>query len=154
MDQVLSLVSLAYHRTIWNTNVRFECWKFNTGASLAPTILRNRLFSSRNFGTRGSSWITLILGNQKYRVTLTCQIIVQQILLFFWEKNTYTNLLGPTRLIISQIFPTKVDFHLHKWEKNPSYTALLRPTRLLISEKSATYTMKWSYTTIWQVRVV
>ena len=37
--------------------------------------------------------------------------------------------------------------------KNPSYTALLRPTRLLISEKSATYTIKWSYTIIWQVRV-
>ena len=32
--------------------------------------------------------------------------------------------------------------------KNPSYT-----TRLLISEKSATYTIKWSYTIIWQVRV-
>ena len=38
--------------------------------------------------------------------------------------------------------------------KNPSYTALLRPTRLLISEKSATYTIKWSYIIIWQVRVV
>ena len=30
---------------------------------------------------------------------------------------------------------------------------LLGPTRLLISEKSATYTIKWSYTIIWQVRV-
>ena len=37
--------------------------------------------------------------------------------------------------------------------KNPSYTALLRLTRLLISEKSATYTIRWSYTIIWQVRV-
>jgi hypothetical protein len=37
--------------------------------------------------------------------------------------------------------------------KNPTYTALLRPTRLLISEKSGTYTIKWSYTIIWQVRV-
>jgi hypothetical protein len=37
--------------------------------------------------------------------------------------------------------------------KKPSYTSLLRPTRLLISEKSATYTIKWSYTIIWQVRV-
>ena len=37
--------------------------------------------------------------------------------------------------------------------KHPSYTALLRPTHLLISEKSATYTIKWSYTIIWQVRV-
>ena len=31
--------------------------------------------------------------------------------------------------------------------------ALLRHTRLLISEKSATYTIKWSYMIIWQVRV-
>ena len=31
--------------------------------------------------------------------------------------------------------------------------ALLGPTRLLISEKSATYTIKWSYMIIWQVRV-
>ena len=30
---------------------------------------------------------------------------------------------------------------------------LIRSTRLLISEKSATYTIKWSYTIIWQVRV-
>ena len=58
----------------------------------------------------------------KRLLTLTCQIIVQQILLFFGEKNTYTTLLGPTRL--------------------------------LISEKSATYTIKWSYTIIWQVRVL
>ena len=31
--------------------------------------------------------------------------------------------------------------------------ALFRPTCLSISEKSATYTIKWSYTIIWQVRV-
>ena len=49
-----------------------------------------------------------------YSSTLTCQIIVQQILLFFWEKNTYTTLFGPTRLLIFEIFPSKADFHLHK----------------------------------------
>ena len=38
--------------------------------------------------------------------------------------------------------------------KNPTYTALLGPTRLLISEKYATYTINWSYTIIWQVRVL
>ena len=38
--------------------------------------------------------------------------------------------------------------------KNPTHTALLRPTCLLISEKSGTYTIKWSYTIIWQVRVL
>ena len=70
------------------------------------------------------------------------------------KNPSYTALLGPTRLLISEIFPLKPDFHLYKWEKNPFYTALLRPTRLLISEKSATYTIKWSYTINWQVRVI
>ena len=37
--------------------------------------------------------------------------------------------------------------------KNLTYTTFLGPTRLLIFEKSATYTIKWSYTIIWQVRV-
>ena len=91
---------------------------------------------------------------QRWEFTLTCQIILQQILLFFGEKNTYTTLLRPISLLISDIFPSKPDFHLHKWEKNPSYTALSRPTRLLISEKSATYMIKWSCTIIWQVRIM
>ena len=56
-------------------------------------------------------------------------------LIIFLEKNTYTSLLGPTRLLISDIFPSKPDFHLYKREK-------IIPTRLLISEKSATYTIK------------
>ena len=34
--------------------------------------------------------------------TLTCQIIVQEILLFFRKTHTYTTLLGPTRLLISE----------------------------------------------------
>ena len=46
--------------------------------------------------------------------------------------------------------PTYTVFYVIK--KNPTCTPL-RPTCLLISEKSATYTMKWSYTIIWQVRV-
>ena len=79
------------------------------------------------------NWNFLLFSNTISSITLTCQIIVQQILLFFREKNTYTTLLGPTCLLTSEIFPSKPDFHLHKWEKNPSYTALLRPTRLLIS---------------------
>ncbi len=41
--------------------------------------------------------------------TLTCRIIVQQILFFFGEKNTYTTLLGPTRLLTSKLFPSKHD---------------------------------------------
>jgi hypothetical protein len=48
------------------------------------------------------------------RGTLTCQIIMQQILLFYGEKKTYTSLLGPKRLLISDSFPSKPDFHLHK----------------------------------------
>ena len=39
-------------------------------------------------------------------ITLTCRIIVQQILLIFWEKNTYTTLLGPTRLLILRWYST------------------------------------------------
>ena len=54
-------------------------------------------------------------------ITLTCQIIMQQILLIFGEKNTYTTLLGPTRLLIYEIFPSKPDFHLYKWEKIQPY---------------------------------
>ena len=46
--------------------------------------------------------------------TLTGQIIVKQILLFFGKNITYTTLLGPTRLLISDTFPSKPDFHLHK----------------------------------------
>ena len=38
---------------------------------------------------------------------------MQQILLFFGEKKPYTTLLGPARLLISEIFPSKPDFHLH-----------------------------------------
>ena len=38
--------------------------------------------------------------------------------------------------------------------KKTTYTALLGPTRLLIFEKSATYTIKSSYTIIWQVYMV
>ena len=52
-------------------------------------------------------------------ITLTCQIIMQQFLLFFEEMNTYTTLLGPTLLLISDILPSKPDFHLHM-RKNPS----------------------------------
>ena len=55
-----------------------------------------------------------INSNMPKEITPTCQIIVQQILLIFGEKNTYTTLLGPTRLLISEIFPSKPDFHLHK----------------------------------------
>ena len=84
---------------------------------------------------------------------LTCQIIVHQILLFFGKKNL-------RNLIRTYIFINVWDFSIKTWfspiwvRKNPSYTALLRPTYLLFTEKSATYTIKWSCTIIWQVRVV
>ena len=54
----------------------------------------------------------------KHLNTLTCQIIMQQILLFFGGKNTYTALLGPTRLLISE----KPDTYTIKW----SYTIILQ----------------------------
>ena len=41
-------------------------------------------------------------------------------LIIFQGKNTYTTLLGPTILLISEIFPSKPDFHLYKWEKIPT----------------------------------
>ena len=72
-----------------------------------------------------------------------------------WEKNIYTAILGPKYTFINfRAFPSKPDFHLHRYmRKNSFYTTLLRPKCLVISEKSATYTIKWSYTIIWQVRV-
>ena len=57
--------------------------------------------------------LKLIAANCLSPITLTCQIIVQQILLFFGKKHTYTSLLGHTRLLISEIFPPKPGFHLH-----------------------------------------
>ena len=71
--------------------------------------------------TNSKQFEQLIL-NKITLITLTCRIIMQQILLIFGKKTTYTALLGPTRL--------------------------------LISEKYATYTIKWSYTIIRQVRVL
>ena len=38
-------------------------------------------------------------------------------LIIFRERNTYTTLSGPTRLLIFEIFPSKPDFHLCKQEK-------------------------------------
>ena len=104
-----------------------------------------RKYSRKMINSRISHrWTGSIIGASDTCVlTLTCQIFAQQILLFFWEKNTYTTfinfwkfsfktwfsptqmrknssytaLLGPTRLLISEIFPSKPDFHLHKWEK-------------------------------------
>ena len=66
------------------------------------------------------------------------------LIIFREKKHTYTTLLGLTCLLISDIFPSNSDFHLHKWEKNPSYMALLTlHDYILISEKSATYTIIW-----------
>ena len=70
-------------------------------------------------------------------------------LISFWQKKTknYTTLLGPTRLLSTEIFLTKSDSYLQKWEKIlPTRPYILRPSRLLIYEKSATYTIKWSHT--------
>ena len=35
-------------------------------------------------------------------------------LIIFCGKNSYTTILGPTRLLIFEIFPSQPDFHLHK----------------------------------------
>jgi hypothetical protein len=39
------------------------------------------------------------------------------LIIFREKKNTYTTLLGLTCLLISNIFPSKPDFHPYKWEK-------------------------------------
>ena len=38
-------------------------------------------------------------------------------LIIFPEKKNYKTLLGATRLLVSVIFPSKPDFHLHKGEE-------------------------------------
>ena len=83
--------------------------------------------------------------------TLTFQIIVRQILLFLGD--TLQNLIRTYTFINFWNFSFKTWFSFTQMRKNPSYAALLRPTCLLISEKSATYTINWSYTIIWQIRV-
>ena len=60
----------------------------------------------------GEPEVIIISSNQV--ITLTCQIIEQQILLILGGKITYTTLLRPTRLLISEIFPSELDFHLYK----------------------------------------
>ena len=74
-------------------------------------------------------------------------------LIIFWEKTHLHNLIRTYTFINFWDFSFKPWFSPIKMRKSSSYMALLRPTRLLISEKSATYTIKWSYTIIWQVRV-
>ena len=41
---------------------------------------------------------------------------MHQILLFFWKKHTpkYTTLLGPTRFLISETFPSEPDFYINE----------------------------------------
>ena len=62
------------------------------------------------------------------------------------------------RLNLEQLFQkfwclySTFDFHLHKW-KESFLQSLINTYNFLISEKSATCTVKWSYTIIWQVRV-
>ena len=74
---------------------------------------------------------------------------------YFGKKNHLHNLIWTYVHVyyFLRFFLQNLIFTYINEKKNPSYTALLRPTRLLISEKSNTYTIKWSYTIIWQVRV-
>ena len=90
-----------------------------------------------------------------YVSTLTCQINVQQILLFLGEKNTYTTLLGTTCLLISDIFPSKLIFTYIN-EKKCFLHALIK-TYTFINFWEICHLndpIKWSYTIIWQVRVL
>ena len=81
----------------------------------------------------------MMLFHTKYIHTLTCLIIVQQILLIFENIFTYTPLLRPTCLLISANFPSKHFFFTYvKMRKSTSYMTLLQqcswfflPTHLL-----------------------
>ena len=79
--------------------------------------------------------------------TLTCQKIVQQILLSFWDKNTYTTLLIP------EIFLPKPDFHLYKWEKKSFLHGLIK-TYTFINFQEIWRLHKMILNDIWQVRGV
>ena len=57
---------------------------------------------SKNFITKGLSGYSYLPNNRAAN------------LINFGGKNTYTTLLGPTRLLIYEIFPPKPDFHLYK----------------------------------------
>ena len=75
--------------------------------------------------------------------TLTCQIIMQQILLFFWEKNTYTTLSGPTRLLISEIVPSKHKIWLKTFCVEPQYIQMYQ--RGTYSQKSSSKKIECRY---------
>ena len=116
-------------------------WRYWQILKYLSANAKNRFLKSRGWSQKFVTGLNVTIGVDEkiyewqavllpYWRTLTCLLIVQQILLFFREKTpTQPALLGPTLLLIPEIFPSKPDFHLNRWEKNPSYTALLRPTR-------------------------
>ena len=73
-------------------------------------------------------------------------------LIIFWKKNTYTTLLGPTRLLFLRFFLQNLIFTYIN-EKKSFLHSLIKTYTFINFEKSATYTIKWYYTIIWQVRV-
>ena len=81
-----------------------------------------------------------LLPNIRLLNTLTCQIIVQQNLLFFGGKNTYTTLLGPKRLLISE----KSNTYPIKW----SYTIIWQVRVYLYCVNSASSNSKIEVTLI------
>ena len=90
-----------------------------------------------------------------YLFTLTCQIIVQQILIFFGKNFTYTSLLRPTCLLISEIFPSKpayIGCTVYIYKKKAYINGKKSSLHALISLYS--YMIIWSYTIIWQVQCI
>ena len=86
--------------------LRKDIWQFWTILIWIPSTLHMSLVNSiKQHGT----------------CTLTCRIIVQQILLIFPEKNTYTTLLGPTCLLILRWYSTYTFIQTYTiinfWEK-------------------------------------
>ena len=89
-------------------------WPFD---SYFITVKRVKIWVGKPKNKTLNSYSIIYYLQRDHSYTLTCQIILQQILLFFVEKNTHTTLLGPASLLIFEIFPSKPNFHLHKWEK-------------------------------------
>ena len=86
------------------------------------------------------------------RFTCTYFLLLKRIVLFWRitiEKRTLGKFVHNSTKECILFLQNLIFTDIYKWE----ISFLHSPTRLSISEKSATYTIKWSYTIIWQVRV-
>ena len=103
-----------HQRILWKQpKWKYDSWFSSEVSKL--TLARNKLNLSLKYWFLEANVVFWICyghkeGSKYHLDTLTCQINMLQILLFFGENNTYTTLLGPTCLLIHEIFPSKPDF--------------------------------------------